>query len=125
MQQVVIPQERNSERITELTVVVPIPQDMKGIEIEYLAPAPAVARRRRTSKILAPALAAACAAPDRVLCVASSPAVAYAAPTPVSEHVAPTPAVSYAAPAPLIEYVASEPAVTFSAPASMTEYVAP
>ena len=36
MQQVVIPQERNPERIMD-------PQDMRGIEIEYVAPAPAAA----------------------------------------------------------------------------------
>ena len=87
MQQVVIPQERNSERITEQIVDAPLPQVMGGIvESEYVAPALAVARRRRTVKG-----------------VASAPAVAYTAPAAVIEYLASSPAVTCAAPAPVIE----------------------
>ena len=62
----------------EQTVDVLVPQDMKGIE--YVAPAPAVARRRRTAKRVAPA-----------------PAAAYAVPARVIEYVAPSPAGTCAA----------------------------
>ena len=53
--------------------------------------------------------------------VASSPAAAYAAPTPVSEHVAPAPC---AAPAPVTEYVALAPADAYTTH-PVIEYVAP
>ena len=54
VQQVVIPQERNSERITEQTVDVPVPHVTEGIvESEFVAPALAVARKRRTVKSVA------------------------------------------------------------------------
>ena len=49
--------------------------------------------------------------------VASSPAVAYAAPAPMSEYVAPTPTVCDAAPAPVDEYVAPAPAEVVYTPA--------
>ena len=87
-------QERNSERITEQTVDVPVPQDMKGIEIECVAPAPPPpgdGARPRGGARTCRCLRSACSS---------------------EEYVAPTPAVSYAVPAPLIEYVASEPAFT-------------
>ena len=79
--QVAIPQEHTSERIMEQTVDAPFPQAMEGIvESEYVAPAAAM--RRRTGKYVAPAPAAACAAPATVKeCVASSP-------DPVIKHVA-------------------------------------
>ena len=44
VQQVVIPQERNPERIMEQAV--PVPQDMNGTEIGHVAPAPAITLRR-------------------------------------------------------------------------------
>ena len=110
----VITQEHNSERIMEQTLDAPFPQAMEGIvEFDNAAPAPAVARKRRTGKSVASAPAVACATPTTVKeCVASSP-VACAAPAPVieyvasspSEDVAPTPNFSCAASAP--EYVVS------------------
>ena len=44
---VVFPQERITERIIEQTCDAPVPQDVKPPEIEYVAPAPAVTRKRR------------------------------------------------------------------------------
>ena len=82
----------------EQTVDTPFPQAVEGIvESEYVAAAPAAARRRRTGNCMAPALATACAAPATLKeYVASSPA-------PVIEHVASAPAATYTAP--VIEYV--------------------
>ena len=91
--QVIFPQERNSERIMEQAVDPHFPQDMKGPEIECVAPALAVSRRRRLAKRVAPA-----------------PATVYAAPDPVAENVAPSPAVTRAAPAPVTEYASTSPA---------------
>ena len=115
LQQVVISQERNYERITEQTVNVPVPQVMEGIvESEYVAPA----RRRRTVKSVASPLDGAKTAPATVIeFVASSPAIAYAAAESVTEYVASSPAVTCAAPAPVIEYVASSPAEVVLSPA--------
>ena len=117
MQQVNIPQERTFERIMEQTVDVPVPHETKGTEIVYMAPAPAVARRRRTAKSVAPAPATTHAAPD--------PATEYAAPSPAGTRTAPapviecsSPAAAYAAPAPVNEYVTSSPTGTCAAPAS-------
>ena len=100
-----------------------------------------VARRRRTVKSVASALAVAKTAPATVIeYVASSPAVTCVAPAPVIdnvgiltcrllsdtapaiEHVA-TPAVSCAATAPVIEYVAA-PAVIHAVPAPVIDHVA-
>ena len=78
---VVIPQERNFERTIEQTI-----EDMKRPEIEYVAPALAVARRRRLALSVAPA-----------------PVAAYAAPAPVAENVASSPSVTSAASAPVTE----------------------
>ena len=66
---VVLPQERITERIMEQTCDAPVPQDVKPPEIEYVAPAPAVTRKRRQIKRAAPAPApayadVACTAPD-------------------------------------------------------------
>ena len=54
----------------------------------------------------------------------ATPAVAYAAPDPVTDCVASSPAVTYAAPAPLTEYVASESAAAYAAPTPVSDYVA-
>ena len=89
--QVVIPQERNSERIMEHA------EDMEGIvEVDHVAPALAAARRRRTGKYAASALA-----------------VAYATPATVSEYVASSLGVACAASALVVECAASAPAVTY------------
>ena len=90
------------EHIVEHTVDVPVPQDMEGIDTEYVAAAPAVTRRRRTGK-----------------CTASSPAVARATPGPVIENVAPviefmSPAGVHAAPTPVIEHAV--PTAAYAAP---------
>ena len=57
-----------------------------------------------------PSLAGTCAAPVTEY-ASFSPTAAYAAPTPVSEHVAPAPC---AAPAPVTEYVAPAPADAYA-----------
>ena len=96
--QVAIPQEHTSERIMEQTVDAPCPQALEGIvDSECVAAAPAAARRRRTGKYMAPA-----------------PAAAYAAPATVKEYVASSPAA-------VIEYVAFAPAAAYTAP--VNEYV--
>ena len=52
--QVVYPQEHNSERIMEQTVDAPVSQATKGtVEFDCVAPALAVARKRRTGKSVA------------------------------------------------------------------------
>ena len=82
----------------EQTVDAPCPRAMEGIvDSEHVAAAPAAARRRRTGKYMAPA-----------------PAAAYAAPATVKEYVA-------SSPAPVIEYVAFAPAAAYTAP--VNEYV--
>ena len=102
-----IPQERISERIMEQTIDLPVPQETKATETVCAEPAPAVARRRRTGKIVAP-----------------TPAVSHAAPAPLIEYAASEPAVTDTAPAPANEYVAPAPAVTSAtrAPAPVTKY---
>ena len=52
---VIFPQERITERIMEQTCDAPVPQDVKPPEIEYVAPAPGVTRKRRRIKRAAPA----------------------------------------------------------------------
>ena len=69
--------------------------------IEYVAPAPAVTRRRRQGK--------------------RAPAVEYV--SPVVEYV--SPAMAYAAPAPVTDYASTLPAGAFAASAPAIEYVAP
>ena len=102
-----IPQERISERIMEQTIDLPVPQETKATETVCAERAPAVTRRRRTGK-----------------CVAPTPAVSYAAPAPLIEYAASEPAVTDTAPAPANEYVAPAPAVTSAtrAPAPVTKY---
>ena len=126
IQQVVIPQKRNSERITEQTVSVPVPQVMEGIVESELwrphLPSPGGGGR---SKSVASARAVAFTAPATVIeDVASSLAVTCAAQAPVTEYVAPSPAVAYGAPAPVSKHVAPTPAVYCAAPAPVIEYVA-
>ena len=101
-----MPQERNSERIMEPTVDVPVPHEINVTETENVAPAPASARRRRTGKRGAP-----------------TPAVTYAEPSPVTECVTAAPTGTWAAPAPVIEYVASSPAAAYAEPSPVTECV--
>ena len=57
--------------------------------------------------------------------MAPAPAVTYAAPAPVIEHVAPASAVTCAALSPVIEYVRPAPADTYATPAPVTTYVMP
>ena len=108
------------------------PQDVKGPEIEFTAPALAGTRRRRLAKRATLAAVAAYAAPVPASeHVASSPSIAsatpapateyYRAPTPVSEYVAPAPAAAHAAPTPGIEHVTPAPAVGYTVPAPVTE----
>ena len=81
--QVVLPQERISQRIMEQTVDTPFPQAMgRTVDSEYLEPGPAAARRWRTGKY-----------------GASVPAAVSAAPATVKEYVASSPADTYELPA--------------------------
>ena len=113
-----IPQERISERIMEQTIDLPVPQETKATETVCAEPAPAVARRRRTGKIVAPTPAVSHAAPAPLIeYAASEPAVTDTAAVPVSEHVAPAPGVTSAtrAPAPVTKYALTCPAASSSA----------
>ena len=59
--QVVFPQERNSERTMEQIIDTAVPQDVKGPELDFMAPALAGTRRRRLAKRATLAAVAACA----------------------------------------------------------------
>ena len=116
--------ERVSERIImEQTFDVPAPRDIKPPEIEYVAPAPAVTRRRRQAKR---------AAPPHVPCAASILGIEYVPPAPagicaapVTEHAASDPAVTDTALAPVCACVAQAPAVTHATPPRVIEPVTP
>ena len=138
---VVFPQERITERIMEQTCDAPVPQDVKPLEIEYVAPALAVTRKRRQIKRAAPAPApayadVACTAPDPGIEYMPAPAGICAAPTPGIEHVSPAPAVTLAAsapvtaPVPVIKYVAPvivyvSLSAAYAEPTPVTDSVAP
>ena len=95
----------------EQTVDVPVPQHMKMTETECVAPA--VSRRRRTAKRVAPSPATDYAAPDEVIeYVAASAAATCAAQASVFKHATSSLAVAYAAPAPVREYVEPTPAAS-------------
>ena len=140
------------EHIVAHTVDVPVPQDVEGIDTEHVAPAPTVARRRRTGKCTASSPAVARATPDPMIEYVApviefkspaatpvidsedpvidyaSPATACAAHTPVIDSVAPvieyaSPAAAYAAPTPVIEHVV--PTASYAAPSPVIDSVAP
>ena len=101
-------------------VDVPVPQETKATETACAEPAPAVTRKRRTGKRVAPTPAVSCAAPAPLIeYAASEPAVTDTAPTPARKNVAPAPAVTSA-----IRPPAPAPAVTSAIrpPALVTKY---
>ena len=103
----------------EQTCDAPVPQDVKPPEIEYVAPAPAVTRKRRQIKRAASAPAPANA---DVACTAPDPGIGYMLPAPGGICAAPTPGIDNVSPAPAVTLAASAPV---TAPVPVIKYVAP